>query len=132
MRPEKSASTKSGNPRPRLRVKKITNPSHGLPRLATQVRSPSTKGPMHGAATTPSVSPMKKLPKSPVNDRDAIRARLPGRRISQTPKRLVANPASTEATTTSTTVLWSAAPMRPPVRAATTPRDELARARPST
>lgn len=49
------ASRKSGKPRPKIKVKKITNPSHGLPMLATQVRRANTKDPMQGAATTPRV-----------------------------------------------------------------------------
>ena len=64
--PENMARKKRGSPRPRLKVKKITNPSQGLPMLATQVRSPSTKGPMQGAATTPRVRPINRLPKYPV------------------------------------------------------------------
>ena len=61
--PENIASTNKGVPKPRLRVKKMTNPISGSPNVATQVKSPSTKGPMQGAATTPKVMSHEKRAK---------------------------------------------------------------------
>jgi hypothetical protein len=61
--PENIARKKSGKPSPRLKVKKTKNPIQGLPILATQVSNPRTKGPIQGAATTPRVAPIKRVPK---------------------------------------------------------------------
>jgi len=48
---------KSGSPSPKLSTKNTKKPSSGLPVPATQVKSPRTKGPIQGAAITPSVNP---------------------------------------------------------------------------
>ena len=61
--PEKRARINRGNPNPRLSVKKTRKPSQGEPMEATQVKSPSTNGPIQGAATTPRVRPINRLPK---------------------------------------------------------------------
>ena len=97
-RPLKSARKSRKRPSPRLSVKKTVNPRRALPLLATHVSSPSTKGPMQGAATIPIVRPMKILPKKPAKDFDAERVSPDGRRSSQKPKRLAAKASRTTAT----------------------------------
>ena len=60
--PEKMAR-KTGQPQTQAQREKDQKSQPRSPTLATQVSSPSTKGPMHGAATTPRVRPMNRLPK---------------------------------------------------------------------
>ena len=52
-------------PQAQAENKENQKPNQGFPMPATQVSSPSTKGPMQGAATTPRVRPMNRLPKYP-------------------------------------------------------------------
>src|SRR3972149_6035308 len=83
--PEKMARHRSGKAKPMLRMKKVKNPTHTDPELATHVSKPRIKGPMQGAATTPRVKPIKRLPKYPAWGFEIIRAMPLGKRSSQNP-----------------------------------------------
>jgi ATP-binding cassette subfamily F protein 3 len=81
---ERAAGLLSGGEKARLTLALISaaEPQILLPDSPTKVSSPSTKGPMHGAATMPTVSPIRKEPTAPCLAVPAMPARLAGTRIS--------------------------------------------------
>ena len=66
MRPENAARKRKGRPSPSERTKKKRNPSSASWVAATKASSPSTTGPTHGAATTPTSRPIAYAPAKPL------------------------------------------------------------------
>ncbi|KAA0253350.1 MAG: hypothetical protein EDX89_14760 [Acidobacteria bacterium] len=104
-------------------VKKRPNPRRSEPSCATYVRSDRTNGPMHGAATKPTKSPIVNAPRTP--PLEPVRSVMKwGAWISNRPNIESDRARTTRAIATRTTGFWSHAPKSDPVSAAKTPSAE--------
>src|SRR5438552_14856394 len=124
-------ATKYGNPNPGASEPNITNPISGFPISATSVKSATTTGPTHGAATIPTNSPITPAPANPA--RPPLRLAMNcGTVISHAPNIDDARTSINTANPISTAGFCSHDPNIFPLSAATTPSAEYMMTKPAT
>ena len=101
----------------------MARPMTGLATDATSANSATTNGPMHGAATMPTNSPMVSAPATPARPPERLAMNC-GTRNSHAPNIDVAITTIKPAMPTCTAMLCSHAPNNLPLSAAATPRTE--------
>src|SRR6266542_552711 len=124
-------ATKYGKPRPSANEPNITNPISGFPISATSVKSATTTGPTHGAATMPTNSPITAAPATPARPPERLAMNC-GTVISHAPNIDDASTSINTANPISTAGFCSHDPNILPLSAATTPSPEYMITRPRT
>ena len=109
----------------------MTNPMTGFPIPATSVKSATTTGPTHGAATMPTKSPITAAPANPARPPDLFAMNF-GTVISHAPNIDDASTNISSASPISTAGCCSHDPNNLPESAAATPNTEYITTRPAT